>query len=182
MNDAGLLAQDWQEAFIVALRWARRSLPRVTEDAIDDARARLSASASWVPAAEVLSTGHISAAAWRPSTACGYTARDSTTGPHPEAPPTFITTCDSTTGVSAAGPDAETPPPTITTRGHTARDSITSPHTGAPPTTITIRDSTAGDTTSGPDSEAPSPTTITYRPRHLTCRGSSAGDGGGDCR
>ena len=45
MANTGLLAQDWGEAFLVALRWAHRNLPRITDAAIEDAEARLFAAA-----------------------------------------------------------------------------------------------------------------------------------------
>ena len=45
MANTGLLAQDWGEAFLVALRWAHRNLPRITDAAIGDAEARLFAAA-----------------------------------------------------------------------------------------------------------------------------------------
>ena len=41
MSSADLLAHDWRPAFLVALRWARRNLPRITEAAIEDAETRL---------------------------------------------------------------------------------------------------------------------------------------------
>lgn len=40
---AGLIAPDWKSAFAVAVRWARRNLPRITQDAIDHAEAMVAA-------------------------------------------------------------------------------------------------------------------------------------------
>ena len=40
----GLLTDSWEEAFEVAIRWARRNLPRITRETVNSARTRLTTS------------------------------------------------------------------------------------------------------------------------------------------
>ena len=84
MADAGLLRQDWGYAFSVALRWAHKNLPRITEASIGDAEARLQAAAGEVvdptpPPPEVLLLG--------PGLPAEVLPPPAAWGPQPDGPP-----------------------------------------------------------------------------------------------
>ncbi|CAL8318225.1 unnamed protein product [Merluccius merluccius] len=154
MSNTRLPTQDWGPAFLVALRWARKNLPRITEAAIQDAEARLPAGTERQGDPTPPRTPEVSPPRHSPLQGI----RPPRSGPPLEVPP------------PESGPPLEAQPgaSTInaaktrsTTRGHTACDYTTGPHTEGPLTTITTLDSAADL-----DAEATPPTTTVATRSH----------------